>query len=101
MDPSGFGIEGAVMTDLMNRSTDTDRLHELGDSYLAALEAAKDVSFKIEHQIEASLAAGHSLTELSEASGLSVSQLEYILVSAAVQDPIRMNERSFGLRATG
>ena len=89
------------MTDLMHRSTDTDRLHELGDSYLAALEAAKDVSFKIEHQIEASLAAGHSLTELSEASGLSVSQLEYILVSAAVQDPIRMNERSFGLRATG
>jgi hypothetical protein len=89
------------MTDLMHRSTDTDRLHELGDSYLAALEAAKDVSFKIEHQIEASLAAGHSLAELSAASGLSVSQLEYILVSAAVQDPIRMGQRNFGLRAVG
>jgi hypothetical protein len=89
------------MTDLVHRSTDTDRLHELGDSYLAALEAAKDVSFKIEHQIEASLAAGHSLSELSEASGLSVSQLEYILVSAAVQDPIRMNQRNFGLRVAG
>ncbi|MCV7226028.1 hypothetical protein [Mycolicibacterium komossense] len=89
------------MTDLMHRSTDTDLLHELGDSYLAALEAAKDVSFKIEHQIEASLAAGHSLADLSEASGLSVGQLEYILVSAAVQDPIRMNQRNCGLRAAG
>jgi hypothetical protein len=97
------------MTDLMHPETDIDidtdienlhRLHDLGDAYLAALDAAKNVSEEIEHLVEVGSAAGHSLNELSEASGLSLSQIEYILVSVDVQHRLDTDPGLTELRAT-
>jgi hypothetical protein len=62
-----------------------DRLGVLGDRYRAALDTAREVSLEIEHEMESTGAAGCSLMELSVASGLSVSQIEYILVAVDVQ----------------
>jgi hypothetical protein len=100
----GIFLEGAVVTHFMHRRRNTDifaRLHDLGDRYSAALAAAKDVSSEIEHEIEAGMAAGHSLPELSEASGLSVSQIEYIRVSVDVQSRLESDRRRLNLRSTG
>ncbi len=99
------------MTDLMHQPADVDvdvdvdvenlhRLHDLGDAYLAAMAAAKHVSAEIEHLVEVGSAAGHSLTELSEACGLSVSQIEYILVSVDVQNRLDTDPGLTQLRAT-
>jgi UDP-glucose 4-epimerase len=95
------------MTDLMHPPTDIDndvenlhRLHDLGDAYLAALDAAKHVSAEIEHLVEVGSAAGYSLSELSDASGLSVSQIEYILVSVDVQNRLDTDPGLTDLRAT-
>lgn len=91
------------MTRFMHRRRNTDtsaRLHDLGESYAAVLAAAKDVSFEIRHEIEAGMADGHNFAELSEASGLSVSQIEYILVSVGVQDRLQTDPR-LNLRAAG
>ena len=77
------------------------RLRELGDAYSAALESAKVISFDIEHQIEEAMAKGHSLSRLAEASGLSVQQLEYILVAVGVQNRLAEDERRMNLRNAG
>ncbi|CAN5879952.1 hypothetical protein BH09ACT7_BH09ACT7_27720 [soil metagenome] len=61
------------------------RLRVLSQRYQAALDAARDVSLHIERELRSAVDAGCPLTALSEASGLSVSQLEYILVSVDVQ----------------
>ncbi|MET0704819.1 MAG: hypothetical protein ABWY93_34650 [Mycobacterium sp.] len=78
-----------------------DRLHELGDSYTATLAAVRDVSVQIDRAVEAGLAAGLSLEQLSEASGLSMSQLEYVLVSVDVQTRVDTDVREPKLRAAG
>ncbi len=77
------------------------RLRDLGNTYSAALESARSVSFEIEHQIEAAMAAGHSITKVAEASGLSVDQLEYILVSVGVQNRLAEDRRRMTLRSAG
>jgi hypothetical protein len=61
------------------------RLRKLGDHYLATLTTARELSAEIEQEIEIAKAAGSSLAEIGAASGLSVPQLEYILVSVSVQ----------------
>jgi hypothetical protein len=61
------------------------RLRELGDRYLDTLETVREVGAEIEQEVVAAQAAGHSLAQIGEASGLSVPQLEYILVAADCQ----------------
>jgi hypothetical protein len=56
-------------------------LRELSEAYLCTLDSARELSVKIEQQVVAAKAAGSSLGEVSDASGLSVSQIEYILAS--------------------
>jgi hypothetical protein len=56
-------------------------LRELSEAYLCTLDIARELSVKIEQQVVAAEAAGSSLGEVSDASGLSVSQIEYILAS--------------------
>ena len=92
------------MSELKQRRSSNEtfgRLRELGDTYSAALESARNVSFEIEHQIEAAMAAGHSMTRVAEASGLSVSQLEYILVSVGVQNRLAEDRLRLALRTAG
>jgi hypothetical protein len=61
------------------------RLRELGTTYRTALDTARSVSLAIEDAVETGQAAGYSLESLSEATGLTVEQIEYILVSVDVQ----------------
>jgi hypothetical protein len=65
-------------------ATTRGRLRELGDRYLNALETVREVGVEIEREVVAAQAAGQSLSQIGEASGLSVAQLEYILVAADV-----------------
>jgi ribosomal protein L13E len=60
-------------------------LRELGEAYLGMLASARELSSKIEHQVVAAKAAGYSLGEVSDASGLTVSQIEYVLASVDFQ----------------
>ncbi|MET0701647.1 MAG: hypothetical protein ABWY93_18510 [Mycobacterium sp.] len=61
------------------------RLRELGDRYRTTLDTVREVGAEIEQEVVAAQAAGHSLSQIGEASGLSVPQLEYILMAADVQ----------------
>jgi hypothetical protein len=61
------------------------RLRELAVSYLDSLDTARNLGAAIEQEVVAAQAAGSTLTQLSEASGLTVSQLEYLLVAAECQ----------------
>lgn len=61
------------------------RLGTLGDLYLAGLTNTRELSVEIEEQVEIAKEAGNSLTEISRASGLSATQIEYIVVSVHVQ----------------
>lgn len=70
-------------------ATDTlTRLGALGDRYLASLSTARELSVEIEQQVEIAKAAGNSLAEISRASGLSETQIEYIVVSVHVQQEL-------------
>ncbi|CAN5461910.1 hypothetical protein BH09ACT7_BH09ACT7_31770 [soil metagenome] len=64
------------------------RLQDLGASYLDALAATRELGGEIERQVVAAQADGQSMAQISEASGLSVSQLEYIVVAAECQRPL-------------
>lgn len=92
------------MTKFMQRRGNTetfDRLHELGDSYTAALAALRQVSAQMDREIETAVAAGLSLDKLSEVSGLTVAQLEYISIATAVQNSFDNDVRRSNLRAAG
>jgi hypothetical protein len=62
-----------------------NRLRELSTRYVDTLAAARELSAEIEQEVVAAQAAGRSLPEISEASGLSVAQIEYVLVSVDFQ----------------
>ncbi len=62
-----------------------ERLRELGGIYLTALNTARDVSADIAQEVAVANTGGSSLVEISAASGLSVPQIEYILVAVNVQ----------------
>ena len=62
-----------------------DRFRALGDRYLTALDLVRDVSMSIAHEMGRVAADGGSLAELSEASGLTVAQIEYIFMVVDVQ----------------
>jgi hypothetical protein len=66
-------------------------LRELGEAYLGTLASARELSVKIEQQVVAAKAAGSSLGEVSDDSGLSVSQIEYILASVDFQRRLATN----------
>jgi hypothetical protein len=92
------------MTKFMQRRGNTeafDQLHELGDTYTAALAAVREVSTTINREVETALASGVSLDKLSEVSGLSIAQLEYISVSVDIQHGLDNDVRRPNLRAAG
>jgi hypothetical protein len=63
----------------------SSRLRDLGDAYLDMVVTARGISADIAQAVTAAQAAGQSLAQISDASGLSVSQIEYILVAEDVQ----------------
>jgi hypothetical protein len=62
-----------------------ERLREMGDIYLGSLARARELSAEMEREIVVARAAGQSLAQISKSSGLSVSQLEYVLASVDFQ----------------
>jgi hypothetical protein len=73
------------------RAGSAGTLRELGEAYLGTLDSARELSVKIEQQVVAAQAGGSSLEEVSDASGLSVSQIEYILASVDFQRRLAAN----------
>jgi hypothetical protein len=66
-------------------------LRELGEAYLGTLDAARELCGRIEQQVAAAKAAGTSLGDVSDASGLSVSQIEYILAAVDFHRRLQLN----------
>jgi hypothetical protein len=66
-------------------SETSGRLRELGDTYLAALDVARDVRLELDQEFKAARAAGHSFPQLSEASGLSIGSIQNILRAVSVE----------------
>jgi hypothetical protein len=62
-----------------------NNLRELATRYLDTLATARSLSVDIEQEVVAAQATGRSLAQISEASGLTVAQIEYILVAADCQ----------------
>ena len=62
-----------------------ERLRELGDVYLGSLARARELSAEMERDIVVARDSGQSLAEVSKASGLSISQIEYVLASVDFQ----------------
>ncbi len=62
-----------------------ERLRELGDVYLGSLARARELSAELEREIVVARDAGQSLAEVSTSSGLSISQVEYVLASIDFQ----------------
>lgn len=61
------------------------RLSELGDTYLAALDVAREARLELVQEVTAAMAAGHSFPQLSEASGLSIATIQNILRAVSVE----------------
>lgn len=62
-----------------------ERLRELGDIYLGYLARTREVSTVMEREIMAARDSGQSLADVAEAAGLSIAQIEYVLVSVDYQ----------------
>ncbi len=63
----------------------SNRLRELVDTYLAALQLAGDVRRELGREIVAARADGHSFPQLNEASGLSIATIQKILVAVGIE----------------
>jgi uncharacterized protein YdbL (DUF1318 family) len=61
------------------------RLRELGDTYLAALDVAREASLELAQEVQVARAAGHSFQQLSQASGLSIATIQNILIAVSVE----------------
>ncbi len=62
-----------------------NHIRALGDRYLDALDTAREVSLQIAREMAYVEAGGRPLSDLSEASGLSVTQIEYLFMAVDVQ----------------
>jgi len=61
------------------------RLRELGDTYLAALDVAREIRLELDQEFKVASAAGHSFEQLSEVSGLSIGTIQNILRAVSVE----------------
>jgi hypothetical protein len=61
------------------------RLRELGDTYLAALDAARQARLELVREVETARVAGHSFPQLCEASGLPIATIQNILRTVSVE----------------
>jgi hypothetical protein len=67
-------------------SETSGRLRELGDTYLAALDVARELRLALDQEFKAARAADHSFPQLSEASGLPIATIQSILRAVAVDE---------------
>jgi hypothetical protein len=65
--------------------SETSRLRVLGDTYLAALDVARETRLELVREVEAARVAGHSFPQLCEASGLPIATIQNILRTVAVE----------------